>query len=452
LTSLINKLTYSSASFSAALLLQFYQSKAQFFYVVELELSPTYYAFAIGIWAIYNSINDPLAGWIQDRKVTRWGRRLPWMIAFWIPLVLSFGLIWAPPSSFISNQSLLFVWLVIALLLFDTGYTVVILAWAALFPELYTTSSERNIVSAFRQLFSLIAMVVALIIPPMFITDGDIPSYAAFGWLLAGISFINLGLSFFGCKETHYKEIKEEDKYSIKEGISLVFTNRNYQVFLFANLVTYFGYGQVLAFLPFFRKFILLKDEGFETLAYAAAIGVTIFALFFWVKVTNKKSPKFTFIWSAAAFSVMLVPLWFLTDPTLILIVMGGIGLGLAGLLMVVDLLISDVIDEDYLNTGKRREGIFFGFNGFFIRIAILLQAISLAIVSKLTGFNEKSDTQTSLGQTGIKFQMVILPIIAFIVSIFLLNKYYDLDGEKLARLHKDIDNKNNGLDPQVEN
>jgi GPH family glycoside/pentoside/hexuronide:cation symporter len=131
---------------------------------------------------------------------------------------------------------------------------------------------------------------------------------------------------------------------------------------------------------------------------------------------------------------------------------MGGIGLGLAGLLMVVDLLISDVIDEDYLNTGKRREGIFFGFNGFFIRIAILLQAISLAIVSKLTGFNEKSDTQTSLGQTGIKFQMVILPIIAFIVSIFLLNKYYDLDGEKLARLHKDIDNKNNGLDPQVEN
>ena len=118
---------------------------------------------------------------------------------------------------------------------------------------------------------------------------------------------------------------------------------------------------------------------------------------------------------------------------------MGLVGFGLAGLLMVVDLLLSDVVDEDYLKTGKHREGIFFGFNGFFIRIAILMQAIALAITSKVTGFDEDKDVQSHAAQQGIKIQMIILPIIAFVIAIYVVRKYYYLHGDVLSKQRDNI-------------
>lgn len=434
-------------SFTAALVLQFFQSKAQYFYVVELSMSPNYYAFAIAIWAIYNSINDPLAGWVMDQKRTRWGRRKPWMVIFWFPLAISFGFLWYIPDSIIGNDSYLLIWLIVFLLLFDTGYTIVILAWAALFPEMYSKTEERNTVSAIRQIFSLIALAVALVLPPVFINDGDIDSYKFFGWFLAIITIVNIGISLFGCKEKHIDTITETEKYSLRDGVQIVFTNTDYQAFLMANLIAYFAYGQVLAMLPFYRKFVLLQDEGFETLAYGAALGVTILTLFFWVRLTNRTNPKTTYILSGSLFAFFLVPLWLFENTSSVIITMAFIGFALGGLLMVVDLLLSDVIDQDYLDTGKRREGIYFGFNGFFIRIAILMQALSLAIISTLTGFDEDKEVQDELGKMGIKIQMVVLPILAFIVAIVVMRRYYSLEGEKLQSIKNAIQSKNETLE-----
>ncbi len=426
MTSRTTIILYSSMSFTAALLMQFFQSKAQFFYIVELKLEPSLYSIAIGIWALYNSINDPLFGWIMDRKPTRWGRRVPWILAFMIPLGIAFGFVWDVPTFLYGDQIMIFIWLILMLLAFDTGYTIVILAWTALFPEMFSSTEDRSWVSAIRQIFSIIALVVALVIPPTFVHDGDIRSYAYFGWILAAISTVNVLIATLGCKET---DLSEENSYSLKEGISILRSNRDYQAFLFVNMVTYFAYGQLLAMLPFFRKFVLKIDEQFETSAYAAALGVTLLALVVWVKFTVRRGAKSTFVYSAVFFSFSLVPVWFITDPILLIINMGIVGFGLAGLLMIVDILLAEIVDKDFEKTGKRREGVYFGFNGFFIRMSILMQAFSLFIVSELTGFDQFLDEQTALGQVGIKIQMLVLPIIMLFLGIYVIRKYYTLSN-----------------------
>ncbi|RMG22099.1 MAG: MFS transporter [Methanobacteriota archaeon] len=423
-------LLYSSMSFSAALLLQFYQSKAQFFYVVELKMEPTLYGLAIGIWAIYNSINDPLFGWMMDRFPTRWGRRIPWMVLFMIPLCISFALIWTPPN--FGSMTYTFLWLVAMLLIFDTGYTIVVLAWAALFPEMFKNLDDRSFVSASRQVFSIVALVVALVLPPFFVKDGDIASYGRFGWILAGISFLNITLALFGCHEPHAKN-EDLETYSLKEGIQILLTNRNFQAFLFVNTITYYAYGQLLSMFPFYRKFILDKAEDFEIATYGAALGITVLTLPFWVRITNKGSPKRTFVASSIAFSLTLIPLWFTFPDVIVITIMGLVGLGLAGLLMVVDLLISEVIDDDYLKSGVRREGIFFGFNGFFIRLAILMQAVTFATVSDWSGFDQNLSEQDELGKIGIKIQMLLLPILLLAVSIFVIHRFYHVRSDQAS-------------------
>lgn len=321
---------------------------------------------------------------------------------------------------------MIFLWLVVMLLLFDTGYTIVILAWTALFPEMFQSLEERSVVSAARQVFSIIALVVALVVTPFFVKDGDISSYGTFGWLLAGISLVNIAFALLGCYEPHSKN-GELETYSLRDGIGILLSNRNYQAFLFVNLSSYYAYGQLLSMFPFYRKFILGKLQDFETLVYGAALGVTVLTLPLWVRFTNRNNPKKTFIASSIAFSLTLIPLGLSLPDEVIIAVMAMVGFGLAGLLMVVDILISEVIDEDYLKNGVRREGIFFGFNGFFIRLAILMQAITFTSVSEWSGFDQNLDKQSDLGNLGIKIQMLLLPILLLIVSIIVISKFYNI-------------------------
>ena len=57
------------------------------------------------------------------------------------------------------------------------------------------------------------------------------------------------------------------------------------------------------------------------------------------------------------------------------------IAFGLAGLLVLLDVLIADVVDEDEIKTGVRREGMYFGVNGFMIRLGISLNAVIMGNV-----------------------------------------------------------------------
>ncbi len=391
-------------------------------------MDPSYYSLAIGIWAIYNSINDPLFGWIMDRFPTRWGRRVPWMIIFMLPLCISFGLIWTPPH--FEDKRLTFLWLVAMLLVFDTGYTMVILAWAALFPEIFETLRDRSIVSALRQVFSIIALVVALVVAPGFVKDGDIGSYGKFGWALAIISIVNIVFALFGCQEKQQTDLTQES-YSLKDGLNLLRTNKNFLVFLVINMIAYYAYGQILSMFPFYRKFILEQSEKLEINVYSAVLGMTVLSLPFWVWITNKTNPKTTFIFSSIAFAVSLLPLFVFSPDDPIVLVMAFVGFGLAGLLIVVDLMLAEIVDEDYSKHGIRREGIFFGINGFFIRLAILMQAFTFSSVSKWSGFNQNLAQQTEKGKLGIKIQMLMFPIVFLIVSIVLIYKFYHISQKR---------------------
>ena len=35
---------------------------------------------------IWDAVNDPLIGWLSDRTKSRWGPRIPWMVAASVPL------------------------------------------------------------------------------------------------------------------------------------------------------------------------------------------------------------------------------------------------------------------------------------------------------------------------------------------------------------------------------
>ena len=65
--------------------------------------------------------------------------------------------------------------------LFDTLYTVTILNWASLYPEMFPTLKERSLVNAFRQSFGMLGLILGIALPPII--------YGTWGWGWMGAVF-----------------------------------------------------------------------------------------------------------------------------------------------------------------------------------------------------------------------------------------------------------------------
>ena len=112
------------------------------------------------------------------------------------------------------------------------------------------------------------------------------------------------------------------------------------------------------------------------------------------------------------------------------------LGIGLVGLIVLLDVLLSDVIDEDELRTGIRREGMYFGINGFMVRLAISFQSVIMGFVLSKSGYNAALpvDMQPSGAILGIKGLLVVVPLISLLFAIILYRKY-PLAGDKLHEI-----------------
>lgn len=92
----------------------------------------------------------------------------------------------------------------------------------------------------------------------------------------------------------------------------------------------------------------------------------------------------------------------------------------------------ANVIDESVILTGKREEGTYNGINTFFARAALIIQAVSFAVVHTLTGFVEGASTQSAAAKWGIQIHFALLPMIFIIITAVIFIKFYDLTPEKV--------------------
>jgi GPH family glycoside/pentoside/hexuronide:cation symporter len=105
---------------------------------------------------------------------------------------------------------------------------------------------------------------------------------------------------------------------------------------------------------------------------------------------------------------------------------------------LISDVLISDIIDEDFLNTKTHREGMYFGTNAFVTRFAIALEAICIGLIFTLTGYNPVVFTQTVEFLSGLRWLISGLPVIALVLAFFIMY-LYPLDEEHVSRVVEDV-------------
>jgi GPH family glycoside/pentoside/hexuronide:cation symporter len=209
-----------------------------------------------------------------------------------------------------------------------------------------------------------------------------------------------------------------------------------------AEIANWFVYGILPTLVPLYAKAVLgMQDTTMISLLLGATfMASAIFITIVWKPVVRKIGNRKAWMISMATWIFTLLPLMFLGPnmEIIAIVVFFFIGLGLSGSLYIIDLVISDIVDEDEVNTGTRREAGYYGVNAFFLRLAIIVVFISIGPVFIIADWEVFTYPVSSTVQMGLRTLMFVYPAVALIIAILSIYKY-PLDGEKLIKVREEI-------------
>ncbi|RKQ88787.1 MFS transporter [Brockia lithotrophica] len=407
-------LTYSAGNFAVGLMTQAFAAFVLYFYVDYLGASPLYISYAMAVHGIFNAVLNPLVGQLSDATRTRFGRRIPYIAFGFLPLALVYGLLWNPPA----NPNLLVLYFLFIVFLYDSLFVLVVLNWTALYPEMFPTPEERTSVAALRQFFGFLGMISGMVIPPLIASR---TGWSAFGWIAAGFVSLFLGVSLLGARE---REPSTTGTLPLWTSLKVTLTNRTFLVFVVANLAVQTGFALLTATVPFYAKYLLRLPEEKTALLYAAILLPSLLAMFIWGYVLKYVPPRRAVITALVYLSALLVSFFFVTNLAIALAAGVLFGFGLAGVVILFDILLAEVIDDDARRNGVRREGIYYGVNGFVIRLSVTLQAILTGTVLTLGGYVPHAASQVPSALLAIRSLMGIWPMFFLLVAILLFRVF----------------------------
>jgi Na+/melibiose symporter-like transporter len=195
----------------------------------------------------------------------------------------------------------------------------------------------------------------------------------------------------------------------------------------------------LLGSVPYLVRFILKEEAIVESYILIGYILAGLISVPIWAKIALKKGNKKVFMIGGFLWGIGSIPFLFINTVIAAIIVAAVLGVGMIGFWLMLNPIISDVIDEAIANSGIRQEGLYMGVRTFFGRIAIMLQAIIFALVHILTGFTPGSPIQSPTAILGLRIQMGVIPVIIMIIGLLVFWKLYDLTPEKKQLIRKKL-------------
>ncbi len=387
------------------------------------------------IGKISDAINDPIIGVMSDRTIHPWGRRYPWMVFGAIPFGILFFLQWIVPHT---NQSFLFWYYVVIAILSNLAYSVVSLPYSALIPELTKDYNERTSLNSFRFAFSIGGSILSLVIAQLIFAvfkDAPTQQYIVLGIVCAIISVLPIYWCFLGTRDRTLSNLQQQEDHNtnlpIIAQLRVAFSNGPFLFVIGIYLCSWLGVQLTASILPYFViNWMQLPEATFPQVAIAVQ-GTALIMLFVWSFVSKRVGKKVVYF--------LGVCLWILAQGGLFLVQPGQVslmyylaviaGFGVSTAYLVPWSMIPDVIDLDELNTGQRREGIFYSLMVFLQKVGLAIGLFLVGIALDIAGFienipGETPPTQPESALLAIRVAIAPLPTMFLIVGLLLAYLY----------------------------
>lgn len=406
------------------------------------------------IGKIWDAVNDPLVGVLSDRTQSKWGRRYPWMILGAVPFGVFFFLQWIVPrfsGNIITNQWGLFWYYTLISILFNAFYTVVNLPYTALTPELTQDYNERTSLNSFRFVFSIGGSILSVLIVGAiahFIPNNLGRQYWVMGVVGALLSVLPLYVCVGGTRAranrvaAHHPELVKPVSVPFWEQLRIVLGNRPFLFVVGIYLCSWLSLQLTATILPYFvRSWMGLHNPLAVVSAILAVQGTAMAFLFVWSWASGTVGKQMVYLLGMGFWVLAQVGLFILQPGQTVLLYVLAIaaGIGVSTAYLIPWSMLPDVIEWDELQTGQRREGVYYSFIVFLqkvclgVAIALVLQGLGWAGYVKPEGSNLFPEQPVAVLEV-IRWSIGPLPMVLLLIGM-ILAYFYPITREVHAQL-----------------
>jgi GPH family glycoside/pentoside/hexuronide:cation symporter len=400
----------------------------QLYFLTDIAgLRPDYAAWSIAAGRLWDAINDPLFGVISDRIKSRHGRRRVLLLYSAVPLGLTYALMWIVPPF---GQAGLAVFYALVFILFDTCYTAMYVGYNALTPALTSDYDERSSVNGYRMAISIAGTLSAIILATVlgwYIKDvRQLYTYLGIG--LGLLSILPLLIVFRVTRNFCSK--LEVEALPVWKSILTTVRNRHFQLVMGLYLTSWTAVSIMAAVLVYYANYYMqVPDQANYLVLAAQGSAIAFIPVVVWL--SRKFDKRRAFIIGCASWLVFLL-LLFVLQPAQIGLVFtcaAFSGLGIATAYVVPWAMIPDLIEQDELTTGQRREGSFYALAAFFQKFGTGAALWAMGQIFALTGYISPTSgcplpTQPEAAVLAIRWFASLIPAGLILVSVLFAWNY----------------------------
>ncbi len=415
-----------------------------FFYNYKIGLSAYYTSIAWLVFAIWNAINDPLFGFLEDQTNTKWGRRVPYL-RFGAPFYcILFILCWYPWGN---SQIELFWSFLINLMAFDTLYTIIGLVTYSLPAEMCISGEQRSQILVYGTYIGSLGIVISTIVPMFFLAEKETTLNPAFRPVMIVLGLTSMCLMIyasFNITENEYARI--EEPLPIIEGLKQTLKNKPFLIFEASNFSFTLAQTMLTTGLYYYTSLVLDLQGGImSALPIAFVFGIAmLMTVYFSKKVQEyglKKVYIFGLVWGGLGFVIIAFVGRTFTGAAIMLSLVGA---GFSAVLVTAQAIFADCIDYDETQTGKRRETTYSGVNALLSnKPAISIANAAFLWIIEQFGYMEPEEGVTYIPSNEVKIGIMVgvalLPGI-FMLFTALIMKKYPLDGSEWRKTKKKLE------------
>jgi GPH family glycoside/pentoside/hexuronide:cation symporter len=360
-----------------------------FYYTAVLGLSGSLVGTALAISMCVDALLDPLIGSMSDNVRSKYGRRLPMMVVGAPLVVLTLGMLFAPPAGL--APFLLFFWLMFAKMGLRGAASLYNLPYAALGAEMADGYVERASVVAYRAVAGIVigVLITGLAYGHFFGGKGGLQvrdNYSAFGWSVALIMFAGAVLCCVGVWRYARGLPQPKTKPSplltgLFRELPEVFSNASFRTLFVSALLFWVAAGINGAFNNYAYVFVWkVPSESIQLISYGYFAGILVgvpIARALLARLEKKTVILQGLVMVMVCFTVLQVlratgvftpsgadaVTWLCGNAAIM-----GIGVGL--LSVAYPAMMADAADEHEMLFGSRREGLYFAGLGFASKAA----------------------------------------------------------------------------------
>jgi len=411
------------------------------------------------IGRIWDAVTDPTIGMISDRTRTRWGRRRPFFLIAAIPMGLFFFLMFNHYA--VESQLGKTVVYAVMHVLFITFITTYAIPYLGLLAELTDDYSERTSIMNYRMFFTFVFGLSAAVLPKMY-ADSFVPGelrqavkagkasadvllpYLQQGYtsaaLIVGVLIVLFPFLIFATVRERFQDRTPSEKPHLLRQFRTMFRNKSFRSLIFMYLGSFAAINVIEGFVIYYMKYWIGREDEMPIL-FVVVVLVSVVTLPLWSLMSRRFGKKRTALFGLMLWGVTQLAWMVLTPemPSLAVYVVGAVmGIGYGSAHTMPWAMFPDVLDQDEIMTGERREGIYSGVMTFLMKISNSIAVFLIGWVLQLTGYVANA-VQTPTALQGIRFTMALAPLTFVIIGI-VAALFFPITPERYAEIRRELE------------